>query len=130
MDWLEPPWEFWHPEPGEPFELRVLRYEVGMAERVVGDPPARIVRPTIRFHLPPGEGPGGADYVDFTNQGLILRMMEIRREELKRAARRPLADMVAAIDAWDFGRDRPVVLRVVRHGRGLDTQYEVKVVGR
>jgi len=130
MEWLDPPWRFWHPEPGEPFELRVRRFEVGLAEREVDDPPRRIVRPTIRFHLPPGEGPDGGDYVDFTNRGLILRMVEIRREELRRAPALPLAELEAAVEAWDFATERPVILRMVRLGRGLDTQYEVKVTGR
>lgn len=127
MEWLDPPWRFWHPEPGEPFELRVRRFEVGLATREIDDPPYQIVRPTIRFHLPPGEGPDGGDYVDFTNRGLILRVLAITGEELRRAGEAPPEELIAAVEAWDPGTDRPVVFRMVRHGRGLDTQYEVKV---
>lgn len=130
MDWLDPPWRFWHPEPGEPFELRVRRFEVGLATREIDQPPHQIVRPTIRFHLPPGEGPDGGDYVDFTNRGLILRVLAITGEELDRARLLPATELVEAAEAWDPGTDRSVVFRMVRHGRGLDTQYEVVVAGR
>ncbi len=128
MEWLDPPYQFFHPEPGLPFILRVVRYEVGQAMREVDDPPRTIVRTTIRFHLP---GPGGwglRPYVDFTNRGLMLRVVDIYNELIDRWLRRPEQEGVKVLEATSPVRGRPLPLELTRRGRGLDTMYEVKVL--
>lgn len=128
LEWLDSPWRFWHPQPLVPFRLRVRRYEVGLAMREVGDPPHIVTRPTIRFHLAPGEGLDGADYMDFTNRGLIQRVMAIWEELARGAVHKPDAELVRILEATSPAREREVTLELIRLGEGLDTQYEVRVL--
>lgn len=129
MEWLESPFRFWHPTPGEPFVLRVRRYQVGLAMREVDDPPRIVVRPTIRFHLPPGEGLDGSDYMDFTNRGLIHRVMALWEDLARGAVTKGDAELVRTLEATSPARERAVTLELIRLGERLDTQYEVRVVG-
>lgn len=129
MDWLEPPFQFFHPHPGEPFDLAVVRYQVGLAQREISEPPGSKVLPTIRFHLP---GPGGwglLPYVDFSNRILIQRVLAIYNELLERWARQiPFPN---PIEGERLLPKRPgaLRLRLTRNGTGLATVYDVEVVG-
>ncbi|MFQ6672947.1 MAG: hypothetical protein ACE5KY_06575, partial [Candidatus Tectimicrobiota bacterium] len=95
-DYLEPPYQFFHPQPDRPFELPVVRWEVGLATRPIVDPPYAVTRATIRFHLAKPIPPDlflavktyrsaetvplspvaleGRPYIDFTNQVLIRKV--------------------------------------------------------
>lgn len=150
METLEPPYQFFHPQVDVPFELPVARWEVGLAQRSIADPPFSIIKPTIRFHLakpfPPGlflgvrtSGSAETDrvtfeqlearpYLDFTNQILIKAVL---------AAYRELLDLPAAGDPRHFlelqeslspQRSRPLTLRLTRQGLRRDTIYDVKVL--
>ena len=126
-EWLERPFQFFHPQPEVPFDLPIEGYELGFAKRPVSSPPSVITRRTIRFHLTKpvpavlfkaARTSASADtpalypqtleanpYIDFTNQFLI--------EEVVRLMRR---------------RSRPVTLRLTRHGLAINTIYDVEIV--
>lgn len=129
MDWLEPPYQFFHPHPHMPFDVPVTHWEVGLAQRAISDPPYSIIKPTIRFHL---AGPGGwglLPYVDFTNQILLQRVLLLYRQLMDRSDSQvpfPDVDLLRAIAPSD---PRPVVLRLRRLGTGINTVYDVGVVG-
>lgn len=128
MDWLDPPYQFFHPEPGLPFILPVVRYEVGLAQRPVDDPSGYVVRTTIRFHVPGPVGWGLRPYVDFTNQGLIQRVLSLYEDMLDRTKRTLTLDSISTLEALSPARPRPLMLRLTRHGRRLDTMYEAEVL--
>ena len=150
MDWLEPPWQFFHPPPERPFELQVVRYQVGVARRPILDPPGFVEKPTIRFHLarpiPPGlflaiRSSGSAEttqvspedleqhpYVDFTNAPLIRRILATYNDLLERWRRQiPFPDLM---EAERLLPERPgaITLRLTRHGLRIETRYDVEVV--
>lgn len=129
MEWLAPPFEWYHPEPDRPFTLRVIRYEVGWAQRPIDEPPGLVVRPTIRFHLPPEDKSTGPPYVDFTNRMLIQRVTALYDELSSQATERPELESIPILEALSPARPRPLTLRITRRGRRLDTTYEVEVVG-
>jgi hypothetical protein len=128
VDWLEPPFQFFHPHPGEPFDLAVVRYQVGLAQREISEPPGSKVLPTIRFHLP---GPGGwglLPYVDFSNRILIQRVLAIYNDLINRNRRAiPLPDL-RLMDKLLDSEPEPLTLRLTRSGTGLATVYGVEVV--
>lgn len=125
---LSPPYEFFHPVPGEPFTLRVVRWEVGLAQRPISDWPGMVIKPTIRFHVPAAERRGRPAYVDFTNRGLIQRVSFIYEQLLEdlRASGRDF-DVVRALGVLPEAEE-PLTLKLTRHGTGIDTSYEVEVV--
>lgn len=151
MDWLDPPFHFFHPQPELPFELPVVRYQVGLADRPIVDPPYRVVRPTIRFHLakpiPPGlflavKTGGSAEterippdeleqrpYLDFTNQILIRKVLELYNDLVQGPSRSPKVEDIPLLEALSPDRSRPLKLRLTRHGLRIDTIYDVEVVG-
>ena len=128
MDWLDPPWQFFHPHPGVPFDLHVMRWDVGLSIREVNEPPGAKQLTTIRFHLP---GPGGwglKPYVDFTNRILMQRVFAIYKDLIDRAERQvpfPSTDLLARTAP---SRPEVVVLRLRRLGTGLSTVYDVEVL--
>jgi hypothetical protein len=158
VDPLPPPYQFFHPQPEIPFELAVVRFEVGLAQRPINDPPYSIVRPTIRFHLatpvPPAlflavRTSGSADtgpidpdvlaarpYLDFTNQLLIKNVLEIygrlldkpRPMDLATLSREELVEELVFESRLSPLEPEPVVLRLTRHGLRIDTVYDVRVL--
>lgn len=150
MDWLESPCHFFHPRPDSPFELRVARYDVGLAQRPIVDPPGYVNKPTIRFHLakpiPPGlflaiktGGSSETDqvsaqeledrpYLDFTNKILIRKVLSIYNDLQDALVRGLPTATVDQVEALRPSHPRPVTLRLVRHGLRLDTIYDVDVV--
>ncbi len=128
MDWLDPPWQFFHPHPGQPFDLHVMRWEVGLSIRDVNEPPGAKQLTTIRFHLP---GPGGwglRPYVDFTNRILMNRVFAIYKDLIDRTERQvpfPSTDWLARIAP---SSPEVVVLRLTRAGTGLATVYDVELL--
>ena len=151
MDWLEPPFHFFHPQPELPFELPVVRYEVGLAQRPIVDPPGFVNKPTIRFHLakpiPPGlwlaiKGGGSLEtdrvspeeleqrpYLDFTNKILIQRVLAIYDELLEETKRTLALESIPVLEALSGQRPRPLRLRLIRHGLRIDTIYDVELLG-
>lgn len=151
MDWLDPPYQFLHPQVERPFELQVVRYEVGMAQRPIVDPPGYVQRPTIRFHLakpiPPGlwlaiKTGGSAEtegvsreelearpYLDFTNKILIQKVLRLYDELIERSSRQIPFPLPALLRKLAPSRPEPLVLRLTRHGLRIDTIYDVEVVG-
>lgn len=150
MDWLESPWQFFHPRPDSPFELRVVRYEVGVAQRPIVDPPGYVNKPTIRFHLaqpiPPGlflaiKTGGSAEtaqvsreelearpYLDFTNKILIRKVLSIYNDLIEETARQVPFPNPNRMRQLVPSRPEPLTLRLTRHGLRLDTIYDVEVV--
>jgi len=129
MDYLEPPYQFFHPHPHMPFNVPVVRYEVGLAQREISEPPYSVIKPTIRFHLPAAGGWGLRPYVDFTNQPLLQRILLLYDQLMDRSDSQvpfPDVDLLRAIAPSD---PRPVVLRLRRLGTGINTLYDVDVVG-
>jgi len=129
VDWLEPPYQFFHPHPGMPFDVPVSRWEVGLAQREISEPPYSVIKLTIRFHLPAAGGWGLRPYVDFTNQILLQRILHLYKQLLDRSDAQvpfPDVDLLRAIAVSD---PRPVVLRLRRLGTGINTVYDVDVVG-
>lgn len=150
MEWLEPPFHFFHPQPERPFELSVVRYEVGLATRSIATPPGAVTKPTIRFHLatpvPPGlflaVKTGVSDetaaitaaelearpYLDFTNKVLMQRVLAIYDEVFRVARTSVPFRNVELMESALLQKDRPLVLRLTRHGLRIDTIYDVDVV--
>jgi hypothetical protein len=150
MDWLDPPYQFFHPTPEVPFELQVVRYEVGMAQRPINDPPGYVQRATIRFHLatpiPPSifdvmRRMGSAEtvpitpealrerpYLDFTNQVLARKVFSIYHERIQRVLSEVPFPSTAEMAKLADSRPEPLVLRLTRHGLRIDTIYDVEVV--
>jgi len=150
MDWLEPPFHFFHPQPELPFELPVVRYEVGLAQRPIVDPPGFVNKPTIRFHLakpiPPGlwlaiKGGGSLEtdrvspeeleqrpYLDFTNKILIQRVLAIYDELIDRSLRGLPLPNIPLMAKLAPSSPVPLKLRLTRHGLRIDTVYDVGVV--
>jgi hypothetical protein len=152
MDWLDPPYQFFHPQPERSFELQVVRYEVGVARRPILDPPGFVDKPTIRFHLakpiPPGlflaiRSSGSAEtaqvspealearpYVDFTNAPLIQRILAIYDDLIARVRRQvPFPDL-KQMERLSPKSSEAITLRLTRHGLRIDTRYDVEVVER
>lgn len=150
MDWLEPPFHFFHPQPEVPFELPVIRYQVGLAQRPINDPPGMVQKPTIRFHLakpiPPGlflavkTGFSGETdavssdelearpYLDFTNQMLIRKVLAIYDELIVVSDRGMPFPNVELSKKLSPKRPEALQLRLTRHGLRIDTIYDVDVV--
>jgi hypothetical protein len=152
MDWLDPPFQFFHPRPELPFELPVASYEVGMARRSILDPPYYVDRPTIRFHLakpiPPGlflaiKTGGSAEtewisaeeleqrsYLDFTNQILIRKVFAIYDDLIDRVRRQVPFPNLKQMERLSPKSSEALTLRLTRHGLRIDTIYDVEVVER
>lgn len=149
-NWLDPPFHFFHPQPDLPFELPVVRYEVGLAQRPIYDPPYVVQRPTIRFHLAKPLQPGlflavktggsaetdrispdelvARPYLDFTNQVLIRKVLAIYDDIIARTLRQvPIPDTIR-MRQLSPDRPEPLTLRLTRHGLRIDTIYDVDVV--
>ena len=150
MDWLDPPFQFFHPQPESPFELQVVRFEVGLAQRPIVDPPGYVQKATIRFHLakpiPPGlflaiKTGGSAEtervsrdeleqrpYLDFTNKYLIQRVIAIYDDLVERITQQiPFSD-TSRLRQLAPSRPEALTLRLTRHGLRIDTIYDVEVV--
>jgi len=151
LAWLPQPWQFHHPEPGVPYDLDIVRYQVGLAGREITDPPYHVVRPTIRFHLPAPEMGLELPYVDYTNGGLITRFLATWQDlsdladENRPAATVPTGNLlqdlqtseayvgaqnlrVELLHALIKSNDRPLTLQLTRFGGGRDTEYKVTVL--
>jgi hypothetical protein len=150
MEWLEPPFQFFHPQPEVPFDLPVVRYEVGQAQRPIADPPGSVIKPTIRFHLAKPIPPGlfmavrtgfspetdrispdeleARPYLDFTNQYLINRVLVIYHELIQRSQRTIPFHDVALMDKLLDSQSEALTLRLTRHGLRIDTTYDVEAV--
>ena len=128
MDWLDPPFQFFHPHPGMPFDIPVVRYEVGLAMRPIEDPPYERVLPTIRFHVPGPVGWGLQPYIDFSNRLLINRVLAIYKDLAERAHRLPPKETVELAVKLLPTTDVPLTLRLTRHGQRLETTYDVEVL--
>lgn len=150
MDWLESPWHFFHPRPDSPFELRVARWEVGIAQRPIVDPPGYVNKPTIRFHLakpiPPGlflaiKTGGSAEtgsvsphqlelypYLDFTNKILIRKVLSVYNDLIEATSSQVPFPAPERLRQLAPSRPEPLTLRLTRHGLRLDTIYDVEVV--
>jgi hypothetical protein len=128
MDWLDPPYNYPEPQEGVPFVVRVIRYQVGLSERPIPDPPGSAVRTTIRFHIPPEDNPAGPPYLDFTNQGLITRILDIYDDLIDSHMKRLGPGSLKVLEATSPKRSRPLPLRLTRRGQRLDTMYEVEVL--
>lgn len=151
MDWLEAPYQFFHPQPELPFELAVVRYEVGLAQRPIVDPPGFVNKPTIRFHLakpiPPGlflaiRTGGSAEterispeeldqrpYLDFTNKVLIQKVLRLYDDLIERSERQIPFPLPALQYKLAPSRPEALTLRLTRHGLRIDTIYDVEAVG-
>lgn len=151
MDVLEPPYQFFHPQPEVPFELPVVRWEVGLAQRPITDPPYSVVKPTIRFHLatplPPDlflpvrvagspetpritlEELNRRPYLDFTNQVLIRNILSVYGDLVDQPPGEDAVRYLERQEAVSPQRSRPLTLRLTRHGLRIDTIYDVQVVG-
>lgn len=151
MDWLEPPYQFFHPQPEVPFDLPVVRYEVGQSQRPIADPPGSVIKPTIRFHLakpiPPGlflavrssaspDTPAispqdleARPYLDFTNKYLINRILAIYNDLIDRTLQQVPFPSSLQLAKTSPSRPEPLVLRLSRHGLRIETTYDVAVVG-
>jgi len=128
MDWLDPPYQFFRITPELPIEIPVVRYQVGLAQQPIYDPPGYRVVPTIRFHVPRGGAWGLQPYVDFGNRILIQRVLAIYGELLDRAHRQvPLPHPVLMAKLLP-SFSNPLVLRLIRHGERIDTWYDVEAV--
>ncbi|MEE8369486.1 MAG: hypothetical protein V3S00_01810 [Dehalococcoidia bacterium] len=150
METLEPPYQFFHPQVNVPFDLPVARWEVGLAQRPISDPPYSIIKPTIRFHLaspfPPGlflavRTSGSSEtahvsaaqlearpYLDFTNQILIKAVLAAYSELLDLPIGEDPQRFLERLEALSPQRSRPLTLRLTRHGLGLDTIYDLEVL--
>ena len=129
MDYLEPPYQFFDPQVGFSFDLPVTHYEVGLSQRPITEPPYSVIKPTIRFHLPAAGGWGLRPYVDFTNQVLLQRVLHLYRQLIdRRRSQVPFPDP-NLLEALDPSAPRPIVLRLRRLGTGINTVYDVDVVG-
>ena len=125
--WLDPPWQFFHPHPGAPFDLAVVRWEVGLSIREVNEPPGSRQLTTIRFHLP---GPGGwglKPYVDFTNRILMQRVFAIYKHLIDRSERQVPFPSTELLRKINQGCPETITLRLTRLGTGLATVYDVEV---
>lgn len=128
LNYLPAPYNFVEPRPDTSLLLEVLRYEVGLAQRPIREPPGWAVRPTIRFHLARPLNAGEVPYADFTNRGLLLRVGYVYNELLERLRAAGLKFDVALAERLIPEIPEPLVLRLTRHGSQLDTEYEVDVV--
>jgi len=150
MDYLEAPFHFFHPQPELPFELAVVRYEVGLSQRPIVDPPGFVIKPTIRFHLakpiPTGLflavktgysaetdriSPDELDarpYLDFTNSPLIQRILTVYDDLIARSRRQVPFPSLELLEKISPGSEAPLTLRLTRHGLRIDTRYDVEVV--
>jgi len=151
MDWLDPPYQFFHPQPELPFELQIVRFEVGLARRPIVDPPGYIEKPTIRFHLatpiPPAlwlavrrsgsietarltfEELSKRPYVDFTNAYLIQKVLAIYDDLQARAERQIPFPLPALLAKLAPSQPEALTLRLTRHGLRIETTYDVEAVG-
>jgi hypothetical protein len=128
MDWLEPPWQFFRIEPEHPITIPVVRYQVGMAQRPIADPPGVQQLLTIRFHLPGAAGWGLQPYVDFGNRILIQKVLSVYGDVIavyRRAVPFRSLELAKKIVPED---PEALVLRLTRHGERIDTWYDVDVV--
>jgi hypothetical protein len=150
MDWLQRPFHFFHPQPELPFELPVVRYEVGLSQRPILDPPGFVEKPTIRFHLAKPISPGlflavktgysgetdrvspeeleARPYLDFTNGPLIQRILAIWGDLIERAEQAESGERLRRMAQLAPSSPYGVTLRLVRHGLRIDTRYGVEVV--
>lgn len=111
-----------------PFDMPVVRYEVGLAMRPIEDPPYERVLPTIRFHVPGPVGWGLQPYIDFSNRLLINRVLAIYKDLAERAHRLPPKETVELAVKLLPTTDVPLTLRLTRHGQRLETTYDVEVL--
>jgi hypothetical protein len=151
MERLTTPFHFFHPQPELPFELPVVRYEVGLSQRPIVDPPGFVIKPTIRFHLAKPIPPGlflavktgwsaetdrispdeleARPYLDFTNSPLIQRVLAIYHELIARTRRQVPFPSLGLLEAISDSSPLPLTLRLTRHGLRIDTRYDVSTVG-
>jgi hypothetical protein len=128
MDYLEPPWQFFRIEPEHPIIIPVVRYQVGLAQRPIADPPGWQEVMTIRFHLPGPAGWGLQPYVDFGNRILVQKVLRLYNERLRRWGRQ--VPFPNPLEGEQLLPQRPGALRLemTRHGERIDTWYDVAVV--
>lgn len=150
MDTLEPPYQFFHPQLDRPFDLPVVRYEVGIAQRPIADPPYSVIKLTIRFHLALPLSPdlwlavraerndltdrltreelAARPYLDFTNKILMNRVLATYDDLIARPPNGDLEGVRKRLEATSPQNPRPLTLRLTRHGLRTDTVYDVEVV--
>jgi hypothetical protein len=129
MEWLDPPFQFFHPHPHVPFDLTVMRWEVGLSIRQIDEPPGAKQLTTIRFHLPGSGGWGLRPYVDFTNRILMQRVFAIYKDLIDRSERQVPFPSTALLRKIAPSRSEVIILRLTRLGTGLSTVYDVEVLG-
>lgn len=128
MDWLSPPWQFFRIEPEHPIIIPVVRYEVGMAQRLIYDPPGYQNIITIRFHLPGPAGWGLQPYVDFGNRILIQAVLRVYNDLIERSRRQVPFSQPELLRKIARSQPDALMLRLVRHGERIDTYYEVSAL--
>lgn len=150
MDFLDPPLQFFHPQPERTFDLNVTRWEIGLATRPIRDPPFQVTKPTIRFHLARPVPPtlwlavrtsGSVEtaritlqdlerrpYIDFTNSPLIASLLELYHRKLAEVVRSPQDVNAPLALALEPEAEEPLAVRLTRHGLGIDTVYDVELL--
>lgn len=126
MEWLSAPFRFFHPQPGVPFRLSVIRYEVGLAMREIDDPPFTIVRPTIRFHLADASSGVPRPYVDFTNRVLMQAILAIYDRAIDELTVEGIGADLQRAAALSPQRSEPLTVQLTRAGTGINTVYDVR----
>ena len=151
MDFLSPPFQFFHPQPGVTFDLLVRRWEIGLATRPIRDPPFQVTKPTIRFHLvtpiPPSlwlavRTSGSVEtarvtpqqladrpYIDFTNAPLMANLLELYDRRLVEVVKGPREVDARLALALHPEAPEPLTIRLRRNGLGIDTLYDLEIVG-
>jgi hypothetical protein len=150
VDRLSEPYEFLRLESDVPFDVRVVRWEVGLSRRPIDERPGFRTLETIRLHLPPEDKPQGPPYYDFTNLTLMIRVQDIYAGLIKKADElaspgkltradqptrgelleqiRRLEESKRLLEKIAPSTDVPLTLRLVRHGSGRDTRYDAQAL--
>jgi len=128
-DWgvLLPPYEFKLLPASTALVVRVVRFEVGLAQRDIRQPPYSVWRPTLRLHVPPEDKPGRPPYWDWMAAGLIQRILALYNQAIDDALQLPIAQLVAQLEALSPARPRPLPLKITRHVDDGETEYAVEL---
>ena len=129
LPWLPAPYEFWTPKKDVTVVVMTVRFEVGLAQRSIREPPYSVIKPTLRLHVPPERKPGRPAYWDFTSLGLVHRVIEIWRRAQEKALELELASAIGILEGTSFARERPLPLLITRRVVDDEISYEVELRG-